>query len=201
MKWRSLWRTLKVACYKNKSILVVMCIFMSFKAFSKYSPNPQFSDYQVSVSNGPFEKKIHFNKEQESYSSYWKISMQKQLNESVNFAGHFIIYTAYGGHGKECVRDNWVCGWVIDKETGRIVATLPADDNGSNSYFDISDNGTPVGLPFKVETYKNSSIIAIIGQSTPQRKNDNPVCKTILYNFTKGKYMKLRESLEGCHDK
>ena len=32
--------------------------------------NPQFSDYLVPVSNGPFERNIHFNKEQENYSQH-----------------------------------------------------------------------------------------------------------------------------------
>lgn len=187
---------------KNKLLLFTLSILLSFDALSQEVSNPQFSDYQVSVSNGPFEKNIHFNKEQESYSSYWKSAMQEQLNNPVNFAGHFRIYTAFGGHGKECVRDNWVCGWVIDKQTGKIVATLPADDNGSNNYADIADNGTPVGLPFEIDTYKNSSMIAITGQSIPKNENkeNNPVCKTALFNFNGSTYTKLIESLEGCNE-
>lgn len=52
-----------------------------------------FSDYTVPVSNGPFERNIHFNKEQENYSSQWKNAVEEELKKPVNFAGHFRIYT------------------------------------------------------------------------------------------------------------
>ncbi|EOV0836714.1 hypothetical protein ACOHOT_004154, partial [Cronobacter sakazakii] len=137
-----------MVCNKNKLHFFALLVFVSLKVLSKDILNPQFSDYLVSVSNGPFESKIHFNQVQETYSEYWKSIMQEQLNKPVNFAGHFRIYTTLGGHGRECAHSNWVCGWVIDKKTGEVVATLPADINGNNSYYEISDNGTSVGLPF-----------------------------------------------------
>ncbi|EFA5471261.1 TPA: hypothetical protein SHY07_005221 [Escherichia coli] len=184
----------------NKFLLFVSCMLLSFVAYSQDSSNPQFSDYLVPVSNGPFEKNIHFNKEQENYSQHWKNAVQEELKKPVNFAGHFRIYTAFGGHGKECLRDNWVCGWVIDKLSGEVVATLPSDNNGSYNYADVSDNGTPVGLPFEIDTYKNSSMIAITGQSISVSKSDSPVCKTTLFNFNNNKYVKLIESPDGCNN-
>lgn len=185
---------------KNKlaKIICLLLIFLTFNSFSQKNSNPQFSDYQVDVSQGPFERKPKFNYEQEGYSMRWKKTMQDQLSKPVNFAGHFRIYTEFGGYGKECLRDNWVCGWVIDKHTGKVVASLPTDDSGSNIYADVSDNGTPVGLPFEVDAYNNSSMIAVTGQAIPIRENDSPVCKTTLFNFEKNYYIKLIESLDGC---
>lgn len=55
----------------NNYLLFVSCMLFSFGALSQDSSNPQFSDYQVPVSNGPFEQNIHFNKEQENYSPHW----------------------------------------------------------------------------------------------------------------------------------
>ncbi|EJQ2009545.1 hypothetical protein SNN53_004163 [Cronobacter sakazakii] len=189
-----------MVCNKNKLHFFALLVFVSLKVLSKDILNPQFSDYLVSVSNGPFESKIHFNQVQETYSEYWKSIMQEQLNKPVNFAGHFRIYTTLGGHGRECAHSNWVCGWVIDKKTGEVVATLPADINGNNSYYEISDNGTSVGLPFAVDAFKNSSMIAITGQPIPKNKIVNSVCKTTLFNFNNGQYIKLLESIEGCND-
>ncbi len=182
-------------------VIITLSMLFSHNVLSQGVSNPQFSDYQVEVSKGPFENKIFINKEQEWYSAQWKRNMEKQLNSPINFAGHFRVYTEFGGHGKECLRDNWVCGWVIDKLTGKIVATLPVDDNGSNHYADVADNGTPVGLPFEMDAYKNSSMIAITGQSIPLKKgmDDSPVCKTALFNFKGDKYIKLTESIEGCN--
>lgn len=77
----------------NKFLLFVSCMLLSFVTYSQDSSNPQFSDYLVPVSNGPFEKNIHFNKEQENYSQHWKNAVQEELKKPVNFAGHFRIYT------------------------------------------------------------------------------------------------------------
>lgn len=54
----------------NKFMLFVSCMLLSFGAYSQDSSNPQFSDYLVPVSNGPFEQNIHFNKEQKNYSPH-----------------------------------------------------------------------------------------------------------------------------------
>ncbi|WP_421356280.1 hypothetical protein [Pseudocitrobacter faecalis] len=185
--------------FYNAFIFII--IFTSFYTSPREILNPQFSDYQVEISKGPFKKNIIFSNTQNKYSMYWKENIQKQLNYPVNFAGHFRIYTAFGGHGIECLRDNWVCGWVIDKHTGKIVASLPQDNNGSNRYADITDNGTPVGLPFEIVTYKDSSMIVITGQVIPLKNNeyDNPICKTVIFDFNGNEYMKIIESRNGCN--
>lgn len=115
--------------------------------------------------------------------------MDIQLDKSINFSGHYILYTSFGGHGKECERDNWVCGWVIDKLTGKVESELPKDDND-----------TPVGLPFEVNAYKDSSMLLITGQSIPatSASNDSPTCKSAVFNFTGNKSIKLTESTIGC---
>ena len=127
-------------------------------------------------------------------------NMDIQIDQSINFSGHYILYTSFGGHGKECERDNWVCGWVIDKLTGKVESELPKDDNGSNIYADIGDNDTPIGLPFEVNAYKDSSMLLITGQSIPatSASNDSPTCKSAVFNFTGNKFIKLTESTIGC---
>jgi len=123
---------------------------------------------------------------------------QEELNKPVNFAGNYRLYTAFGGHGKECCRDNWVCGWVIDKLTGKIESELPYDD-GRNVYADIGDNGTPIGIAFEINAYKNSTLAVITGQTIPiNDASKSYICKSAVYNFTKNKFEKIIESKSGC---
>lgn len=71
----------------NKFLLFVSCMLLSFVTYSQDSSNPQFSDYLVPVSNGPFEKNIHFNKEQENYSQHWKNAVQEELKSLLILQG------------------------------------------------------------------------------------------------------------------
>lgn len=123
--------------------------------------------------------------------------MDIQLNKPINFSRHYILYTSFGGNGKECERDNWICGWVIYKLTGKIESELPKDDNGSNIY---ADNDTPMGLPFEVNAYKDSSMLLITGESIPATRAsiDSPACESAVFNFTGNKFIKLIESTVGC---
>ena len=182
-------------------LVVLLVFFASFMVPANGIANPQFSDFIVEVSKGPFAKKIVLSEVQKSYSNFWKLEIDKQLKKTINFSGRYIIYTSYGGYGVECKFEGWVCGWVIDKLTGKVVSELPMDDNGSSIYAGLSDNGTPVGLPFEVDSYKGSSMIAIIGQSIPMSSSegDAPVCKSVLFNFTGVKFVKLVEALDGCN--
>lgn len=187
---------------KVMRILVVLLVFLApFRVSANGMVNPQFSDFIVEVSNGPFAKKIVLSKTQEGYSNFWKLEIDNQLKKPINFSGHYILYTSYGGHGAECKSEGWVCGWLIDKLTGKIVSELPKDDNGSSVYASLSDNGTPIGLPFEVDSYKDSSMIAIIGQSIPisNPEDDTSVCKSVIFNFTGVKFVKLMEALDGCN--
>lgn len=197
----------KMGCNKksNKFLLFVSCMLLSFGAYSQDSSNPQFSDYLVPVSNGPFERNIHFNKEQENYSSQWKNAVEEELKKPVNFAGHFRIYTAFGGQGKECLRDNWVCGWVIDKTTGEVVSTLPTSPEGGNSYAEAVDNGTSDGLKFKVIASKDRTSLTITGRAVnaPLRDANGdfsvPECRSIKYNFDGKEYTIIKEDDNGCN--
>ena len=178
---------------------IILLIFTyPFIANSNSATNPQFSDFQIEVSTGPFATTILLSNQQEKFSTQWKNTMQEELNKPVNFAGHYRLYTAFGGHGKECSRDNWVCGWVIDKLTGKIESELPYD-GGSNVYADIGDNGTPVGIAFEINAYKNSTLAVITGQAIPiNDASKNYICKSVVYNFTKNKFKKIIESKDGC---
>ena len=181
-----------------KSALGVLVATYTIFSAASDSSDPQFLDYQTAVSSGPFSKKVQLNSEQRTYSLNWKESIQSELNKQVNFSGHYRLFTAVGGKGKECSNEAWVCGWVIDKITGRIVSS---DNDGSNVYASVGDNGTPVGYPFEVDAYKDSSMIVITGQAIPldKRANDNPVCKSVVYKFKDNEFVKLIESEDGCN--
>jgi len=177
----------------------VICTY-SVLALANKTSNPQFSGFQINVSTGSFAANMHFEREQQLYSQTWKQSIQHELNKPVNFAGHYRIYTTVGGHGNECQNEAWVCGWIIDKFTGEIVSRLPKDTNGSSVYANVGNNGTPVGYPFKIDAYKDSTMVVITGQSIPfyRGMNDNPMCKSAVYNFKNNKFEKLVESSDGC---
>ena len=182
-------------------VLIALISMMSFTLNANNDINPQFSDYQTSVYSGPFATNITLSKEQEVFSERWKKSIRKELNKPVNFAGRYRVYFMTGGYGKECLNESWICGWVIDKVTGQIVSGLPQDDDGSNTYASIGDNGTPVGLPFEIDAYKDSAMMLITGQAIPLKndENDSPVCKSVAFSFENNKFKKLVESKEGCN--
>lgn len=190
---------------QNKTGLIFTIILLTTLAYSITSnaedvTDPQFSDYQTKVSTGPFAKKIILSNQQKEFSPNWKKAVQSELNKPVNFAGHYRLYTNFGGQGKECFRDSWVCGWVIDKFSGEIVSNLPKDDDGSDIYAGTGDNGTPVGIPFEIDAYKDSSMVVITGQAIPASKDphDNPICKSAVFKFDNNKFIKLTESVDGC---
>lgn len=189
----------------SKSVIALLILFFSatysFIVNSEVSFDPQFSNFEVKVKSGPYAKNILLNSEQENFSSKCKRAMQEQLYKPVNFSGHYRLYIAFGGQGIECMKDNWVCGWVIDKLTGKVVSGLPKDDNGSNVYADVGDNGTPVGLIFEIDAYKDSTMLIITGQSIPATSDatDSPICKSIIFNFEDNKFVKLAEFIDGCN--
>lgn len=184
-----------------KSVFIIIFTTHAIVSLANDQSNPQFSDFQSTVSLGPFANEIHLTSKQETYSASWKNSVRSELVEPANLAGHYRIFTLPGGKGIECLNEAWVCGWVIDKITGRIVSELPKDNNGSDIYASIGDNGTPVGYPFELDTYNDSSMIIITGQAIPlsKKENDNPICKSMVYNFSEGKFDKLIESTDGCN--
>ncbi|XTZ37673.1 hypothetical protein ACQYRI_17170 [Salmonella enterica] len=159
----------------------------------------------VHVSEGPFAKIISFNSEQDAYSNWWKKEVSEQLNKPVNFSGHYRLYVTSGGHGAECLHDYWVCGWVIDKLTGKVVSTLPHSPEGGNSYVEAVDNGTPAGLKFKYIAHANSAELTIQGRAANaplQSVNENfeiPECRLITYKFNGVGFDTLNEVTNGCN--
>lgn len=96
--------------------------------------------------------------------------MQKELNEKVNFAGHYRIYVSRDGELPiDCGVEGWVCGWVIDKNSGSVVSELPIF-NGNSSYYSIIDNGTPSPDCFSIEYYPNSNLLWLNGENVPKYK-------------------------------
>ncbi|EHI7918817.1 hypothetical protein J9M50_004815, partial [Salmonella enterica] len=109
----------------NNILLGFALLTFTCEAFAG-KDNPQFSDYPVAVSTGPFAKNIALSAEQQSYTNKWKQTMQRELAKPVNFAGHYRLYLSWNGElPKECGDNRWVCGWVIDKTSGEIVSELP----------------------------------------------------------------------------
>lgn len=184
---------------KNKNILPYLFILLcSLMADAKSIEN------SVIVSKGPFAQLVSLNSEQEAYSSWWKKQINSQLNKPVNFAGHYRLFVTSGGHGSECLRDYWVCGWVIDKLTGKVVTTLPKSPEGGNSYVEAVDDGTPTGLKFKYTAKESSAELTIQGRAANaplQRENGDfviPECRLITYRFDGSNFNTLNEVSNGC---
>lgn len=152
---------------------------------------PQSSDYPVAVSEGPFAKNIELTATQQGYTDKWKQVMQRELVKSVNFAGHYRLYLSRNGElPKECGDSRWVCGWVIDKATGKVVSELPAF-NGNHAYFSYHDNGTPAPEEFAPDFYPRSSMLWMNGSNIPASGNGDNKCNYIAYNFKNNNFTTL----------
>jgi len=166
----------------SKSVIALLILFLSATysviVNSEVSFDPQFYNFEVKVKSGPYAKNILLNSEQEKFSTKWKRAMQEQLDKPVNFSGHYRLHTAFGGQGMECMKDNWVCGWVIDKLTGKVVSELPIE----------------------IDAYKDSTMLVITGQAIPATSDatDSPICKSVIFNFEGNKFVKIVESIDGC---
>ena len=94
--------------------LVFVCV--SSPIFASEA-NPQFSDYSVAISSGPFTDNIVLASNQQRFTDKWKHIMQRELVKKVNFAGYYRLYLSWNGElSKECGDEHSVCGWVIDKK-------------------------------------------------------------------------------------
>ncbi|MDK9605827.1 hypothetical protein [Lelliottia wanjuensis] len=171
---------------KPSSILMLSMIGIS----SAYA-FPQFSDYPVIVSNGPFAKSIELTDTQQRYTDKWKHIMQRELVKPVNFAGHYRLYLSWNGElPKECGDDRWVCGWIIDKTTGSIVSELP-EFNGNTHYRPYHANGTPVPEAFSPGFYPDNSMLWMNGNTAPKSNLLNLKCNYISYNFKNNNFTTL----------
>ncbi|WP_133115976.1 hypothetical protein [Cronobacter sakazakii] len=144
---------------KSSKILATIFLTISFFILAGEVKVPNFSEYTVQPSKGSFAKKINLTSEQQAKSNDWKKTMQKQLVEKVNFAVHYRLYISDRGElPEDCGINGWVCGWVIDKETGRVITELPLF-NGNTKYHSTIENNTPSPNPFFTEFYANSNLI------------------------------------------
>lgn len=169
----------------------LLCFILLFSAVSAFADkeSPQFSDYPVAVNKGPFAKEIVLSTDQQSYTDKWKQTMQRELVKPVNFAGHYRLYLSWNGAlPKECGDKRWVCGWVIDKSSGKIVSELP-EFNGNKAYFSYHANGTPVPVDFMPEFYPESNMIWIEGSNIPSSGKIDNKCENIAYAFNDSRFI------------
>jgi len=188
---------------RTNKIVQYLCLLFPLCTHLSYAAQPN-SDI-VGVSNGPFTKELVLRDAQNDFSPWWKDKVKAELAKPVNFAGRYRLFVSPGGHGKECLHDYWICGWVIDKTTGEVVSTLPTSPEGGNSYSESVDNGTSDGLKFKVIASENRTSLTITGRAVnaPLRDANGefsvPECRSIKYNFDGKKYTILKEEDNGCN--
>lgn len=169
-----------------------------FSALANEGDAPKFKEHNVLLSHGPFTTKIHLTSEQLKKSEAWKSLMQKQLSEKANFAGHYRLYISGKGElPKDCGVNGWVCGWIVDKETGTVVSELPSF-NGNSKYYSTIDNGTPSPDLFSAEFYPNSNLIWINGENIPKNKVGNissgdKKCSNSAYLFNNNSFHNIFE--------
>ena len=180
-------------------------IFLLVSILTSLPSIAQQDKFHIKTSNGPFANELILTEEQEGFSSWWKSNIKSQLGKSVNFAGHYRLFVSKGGHGKECIHDYWICGWVIDKFTGKVVSTLPRSPEGGDNYAEAVDNGTSTGLKFKFVSKEDSTVLTIQGRAvnTPLRDDQGnmiiPKCRSIKYNFNGNGFDKINEEGNGCN--
>ncbi|EOL8944279.1 hypothetical protein ACM91X_001377 [Cronobacter dublinensis] len=160
--------------------------------------NPQFSDFSVAISSGPFTEHIVLASDQQHFTDKWKHIMQRELVKKVNFAGYYRLYLSWNGElPQECGDERWVCGWVIDKKTGKIISELP-EFNGNTHYRPYHDNGTPVPEAFEPAFYPQSTMLWINGNTAPSSNLNNLKCEYRIYNF-KGNIFSLIDNGYPCN--
>lgn len=188
---------------KTIRMLFTMLMLFSLPLSANDNPELQFSNYPIKVISGPFSSVLKLTSNQQKSSEKWKGVLSDELKKTVNFAGHYRLYISDKGEfPSECGAKGWVCGWVIDKMTGRIVSELP-DFNGNTAYFSIIDNGTPSPDPFYIEYYPNRTLIFVGGENTPKEKHgdlspEDRKCAYSKYKFTNGEFYKI--SSVGCEN-
>lgn len=82
---------------KAAKFIYNLIIAVCFSTIANEGDVPEFKDYNISLSDGPFAKKINLTNEQLKKSEEWKRIIQKQLNEQINFAGHYRLYISEKG--------------------------------------------------------------------------------------------------------
>jgi len=150
---------------------------------------PQFKDFNIKQSIGPFAEVLVLNDKQKMFSDKWQQIMQREISNPVNFAGHYRLYLSWNGElPKECGDARWVCGWILDKKTGEVVSTLP-EFNGNTAYFSYNDNGTPRPEEFQPIIYPDSTMLWIGGSNIPASGEGDSRCANITYNFKDNRFI------------
>lgn len=180
---------------KASNLLMGFLSVITFTVNAGANSNPQFPNFNTAVSSGPFVHKIELTSEQEHHSDKWKKYIQAELLKPVNFSGHYrVTISKDGALPQDCGNNGWVCGWVVDKLTGKVVSELP-EFNGNTKYYSTIDNGTPSPDLFDLEQYPNSSMIWISGQNIPAKgKPGEAKCANVSYNFKDNKFIRLVSS-------
>lgn len=170
---------------------MLLLVFSVFLVKNTEAGSPQFSDFKVEKSTGPFIKVLSLTEKQKAFTDRWQHIMQHELSNPVNFSGHYRLYLSWNGElPKECGDDRWVCGWILDKKTGEVVSTLP-EFNGNTAYFSYNDNGTPRPDEFSPIFYPDSSMLWIAGTNVPAKGSGNDECSIITYNFKGNQFTPL----------
>lgn len=122
----------------NRILSSLLSAVISLIVFTAYADNditqkkPNFKDYPTRVSKGPFATELNLTNKEKNYSNHWKKITTSELKKPANLAGHYRIFTDDKSSSGECLdHKGGVCGWVIDKLSGKIVTTLPFID-GTN---------------------------------------------------------------------
>lgn len=78
----------KMGCNKNQTNFCSLC-HVCFCRLERTHKTVLILSFltTVPVSNGPFERNIHFNKEQENYSSQWKNAVEEELKSLLILQG------------------------------------------------------------------------------------------------------------------
>lgn len=173
---------------KFKMLLLVLSVLF---VKNTEAGTPQFADFNVEKSIGPFAKVLSLTEKQKAFTDKWQRIMQHELSKPVNFSGHYRLYLSWNGElPKECGDERWVCGWILDKQTGEIVSTLP-EFNGNTAYFSYNDNGTPHPDELSPIFYPDSSMLWIAGTNIPAEGGGNDECSIITYNFKRNQFVPL----------
>ncbi|WP_156365636.1 hypothetical protein [Erwinia sp. Leaf53] len=158
-------------------------LVISFATVAERDVKYKFSDFHVREFLGGFSDRIRLSDTEKHYSKKWKNYVQSELIKPVNFSGHYRVAISKNGElPQECGNKGWVCGWVLDKLSGRVVSELPMF-NDNTKYFLTIDNGTPLPDLFFAEFYPNSSMIRVSGQNRPKKKAGIIRCANSAYEF------------------
>lgn len=113
----------------SSSVLIFFLALVVMGNVRADSGSPRFEDYAV---ESLYSGKNHALDESARTEGKWMLYRSAAVKGSVNFAGHYIVFTGDCGAGA-------VCGEIIDAKTGKIAASFPNAYllEGDGGYFDV----------------------------------------------------------------